>query len=193
MTAVFPPAAAALALLAVVAGAAAWWLFVFLRQLPLERALRAKQAELETARTLAARLFDASAYSQRPAHALAETAGRALDELHRLYPGLAFAALARLPDGRASMLAHRGGAWARVPLAALRFDAGFLSRAAADGEASWELARAGGASGDPLAEALAVLGYSAASARGWNGEEGAGALVALQGAPGPELALAVYR
>jgi signal transduction histidine kinase len=176
------------ALIAAAAGAAAWWTLAFRRLLPLERALRAKQAELEAARALAGRLFDANSFSQRPAQALAEAAGRALDELQRLHPGLAFAAAARAPDGRALLLAHRGGAWARAPLTALRFDQGLLARAAADGEASWELERSGAAAGDLLAEALADLGYTAAEARGWTGEDGAGALVAAQCAPGPELA-----
>ncbi len=187
MNAFAAAAAAAAALLS--SGAAGWWACAFLRRLPLERALRGKQAELEAARALAARLFDANALSGRPAHAYAEAAGRALDELHRLHPNLAFAAAARAPDGRALLLAHRGGAWARVPLTALSFERGLLSRAAADGEADWELDRAG-AVGDPLTDALADLGYTAACARGWSGEEGTGVLVAALSAPGPELARA---
>jgi len=177
-------------LVAAAAAAGAWWLFLFRRLLPLERALRAKAAELEAARALAGRLFDANSFSQRPAHALAEAAGRALDELYRLHPGLAFAAVSRAPDGRAQLLAHRGGAWARVPLAALRFEGGLLARAAADGEASWELERAGGRDTDLLGGALADLGYTAADARGWSGEDGSGALIVAQCAPGPELAAA---
>lgn len=183
-------AAAVVAVVAFLSAAAAgWWLCVFLHRLPLERALRGKQTELEAARALAARLFDANALSGRPAHAYAEAAGRALDELHRLHPTLAFAAAARAPDGRALLLAHRGGAWARVPLTALSFEQGLLARAAGDGEADWELDR-GGAAGDPLTDALADLGYTAAAARGWSGEEGTGALIAALSAPGPELARA---
>jgi len=184
------PAAVAAVLTAVAAGGAAWWLFVFLRQLPLERALRAKQAELEAARALAARLFDANALSRSPAQALAEAAGRALDALRGLYPGLALSAVARRPDGTAMLLAHRGGAWARVPLAAMRFDSGLLARAAADGAADWTLDRSKGPGGDALGAALADLGYTAAAAHGWSGEADAGAIVAAQGTPGPELAQA---
>ncbi|MDE2510420.1 MAG: GAF domain-containing sensor histidine kinase, partial [Elusimicrobia bacterium] len=80
-------------------------------------------------------------------------------------------------------------AWAHVPLPALRLDAGFLARAAAEGESEWVLERQGGAGNDPLARALAGLGFIAASARGWTGEEGAaGALIAAQTEPGPALA-----
>lgn len=186
-----PEFAAAAALLAAIAGAGAWWTFVFRRQLPLERALRGKDAELEAARRLAGRLLDAQALARRPAQALAEAAGRALDALRGLHPDLALAAVARRPDGSALLLAHRGGAWARVPLPALRLDAGFLARAAAEGESDWTLARAGGAAADPLAQALAALGFTAAAAHGWTGEEGAaGALIAAQSGPGPALAQA---
>lgn len=183
-----PAFAAAAALLASIAGAAAWWIFVFRRQLPLERSLRGKDAELNAARHLAGRLLDAQALARRPAQALAEAAGRALDALRGLHPDLALAAVSRRPDGSALLLAHRGGAWAHVPLPALRLDAGFLSRAAAEGEAEWALARAGGSAADPLAQALSALGFVAAAAHGWTGEDGAaGALIAAQSGPGPEL------
>jgi signal transduction histidine kinase len=178
---------AGVALVSAVAAAAAWWAFVFARQLPLERSLRGKQAELAAARRLAAQLLDAQQLARRPAQAVAESAGRALDALHGLHPDLALAAVARRPDGSAVLLAHRGGAWARVPLPALRLDQGFLSRAARDGEAAWELGRGDSAGPDPLAKALADLGYSAAAACGWTGDDGAGALIAAQTAPDGEL------
>jgi signal transduction histidine kinase len=181
---------AAGALTAGASAAAAWWLFVFRSRLPLERALRAREAELDAVRRLAARLLDMQALARRPGHALAETAGRALDALHGLHSGLALAVVARRPDGGAILLAHRGGAWARVPLPSLRLDAGFLARAAADGRAEWTLDRAAGAKGDPLAEALAGLGFIAAAAQGWANEDGAGALVAAQAEPGDALARA---
>lgn len=183
------PAAAAL-LLAAVASAATWWIFVFGARLPLERALREKEAELDAARRLAARLLDAQALARRPAQALAEAAGRALDALHGLHPDLALAAVARRPDGSASLLAHRGGAWARVPLPALRLDAGFLARAAAAGEAEWTLGRGVSESEDALAAALAALGFTAADAFGWMSDDGAGALIAAQAEPGESLARA---
>jgi signal transduction histidine kinase len=176
------PLAAGL-LLACVSAGAAWWLFVFRRQLPLETALRAKEAELDAVRLLAARLLDAHALARRPTQALAETAGRALDVLHGLHPDLALAAVTRRPDGSAQVLAHRGGAWARV-------DGGFLSRAAQDGEAEWALDRRGAASDDALALALEQLGFVAAAAHGWSGEEGAGALIAAQSEPGGQLSRA---
>jgi signal transduction histidine kinase len=179
---------AASALLAAVAAAAAWWTFVFRRQLPLQRALRGKDAELDAARHLAGRLLDAQALARRPAQAVAEAAGRALDALRGLHVDLALAVVARRPDGSAVLLAHRGGAWARVPLPALRLDAGFLSRAAVDGEADWALERSDGTQADPLARALSGLGFTAAAAHGWTGEEGAaGALIAAQSGPGPAL------
>lgn len=178
-----PVLLAAAVVLAAAAGAAAWWAFVFRRQLPLERALRGKQAELAAARQLAARLLDAQELARRPAQAVAESAGRALDALRGLHPDLALAAVARRPDGSAVLLAHRGGAWARVPLPALRLDQGFLARAARDGEAAWSLDREGAPESDPLAKALADLGFSAAAASGWIGEDGAGALIAAQAAP----------
>ncbi|MDE2511505.1 MAG: hypothetical protein KGL74_10305, partial [Elusimicrobia bacterium] len=59
--------AAAAALVAAISAAAAWWTFQFRRQLPLERALRAKDAELDAARHLAGRLLDAQAMARRPA------------------------------------------------------------------------------------------------------------------------------
>ncbi|HEX4049231.1 MAG TPA: GAF domain-containing protein, partial [Elusimicrobiota bacterium] len=179
--------AAAAALLAAVSAAAAWWTFVFRSRLPLERALRGKQAELDAARALAARLLDAQALARRPAQALAEAAGRALDALHGLHPELALAAVSRRPDGSAALLAHRGGAWARVPLPSLRLDGGFLARAAAEGEADWVLGREAGAGEDSLAKALSALGFTAASAHGWTGENGAGALIAAQTEPGDSL------
>jgi signal transduction histidine kinase len=185
------PAAAAV-LLASVAAAAAWWTFVFRSRLPLERALREKEAELDAARLLAARLLDAQALARRPQQALAEAAGRALDALHGLHPDLALAAAARRPDGSATLLAHRGGAWARVPLPSLRLDGGFLARAAAEGQADWNLKRDAlkrGAEGAPdtLAAALAALGFTAAAAYGWTSDEGAGALIAAQTEPGDSL------
>jgi signal transduction histidine kinase len=178
----------AAAALACVAGAAAWWTFLFRRQLPLERSLRAKEAELGAARQLAARLLDAQALARRPAQAVSESAGRALDALHALHPDLALAVVARRPDGSATLLAHRGGAWAHVPLPVLRLDAGFLAAAASDGEAGWILERTATAQADPLARTLAGLGFIAAAAYGWTGEEGSvGALIAAQSEPGPAL------
>ena len=182
--------AAAAFLLAAVAAAAAWWTFVFRCRLPLERALREKEAELDAARRLAARLLDAQALARRPAQALAEAAGRALDALHGLHPDLALAAAVRRPDGSAILLAHRGGAWARVPLPSLRLDGGFLSRAAADGEAGWDIKRDGEGVADTLAAALAALGFTAAVAHGWTSDDGAGALIAAQTEPGDSLARA---
>jgi signal transduction histidine kinase len=185
-----PAPIAAGALLAALSAAAAWWIFVFRTRLPLERALRAKEAELDASRRLAARLLDAQALARRPAQALTEAAGGALDALHGLHGGLALAAVARRPDGSAHMLAHRGGAWAHVPLPALRLDGGFLALAAADGEADWALGREGAEAGDTLAAALAALGFTAAAAFGWNGDGGAGALIAAQSEPGDALARA---
>jgi signal transduction histidine kinase len=191
------PAAAAV-LLAALSAAAAWWIFVFRSRLPLERELREKAAELDATRRLAVRLLDAQALARRPAQALTEAAGRALDALHALHSGLALAAVSRRPDGSALILAHRGGAWAHVPLPSLRLDGGFLARAAEDGEAAWTLGREAADAGDTLAAALAALGFTAAVAYGWTGEEGAGALIAAQSEPGggalararPNLALA---
>ncbi|HXT01974.1 MAG TPA: GAF domain-containing sensor histidine kinase, partial [Elusimicrobiota bacterium] len=188
-SAALAPVLAAL-LLAAVAAAAAWWTFVFASRLPLERALREKEAELDAARRLAAALLDAQALARRPQQALAEAAGRALDALHGLHPDLALAAAARRPDGSAVLLAHRGGAWARVPLPSLRLDAGFLARAAAEGEAEWTLGRGVAAGEDSLAAALADLGFTAAVAYGWTSDEGAGALIAAQAEPGDALARA---
>ncbi|MFI5363117.1 MAG: ATP-binding protein [Elusimicrobiota bacterium] len=183
-------AVAATALLTAVSAAAAWWTFVFRSRLPLERELRAKEAELEATRGLAARLLDAHALARRPAQALAQSAGRALDALHGLHPELALAAVARRPDGSAVLLAHRGGAWARVPLPSLRLDGGFLARAAADGEADWTLGRGADDADDALAKALAALGFTSAAAYGWTGDEGVGALIAAQTQPGDALARA---
>jgi signal transduction histidine kinase len=185
-----PDSAAAAALLAAVSAAAAWWTFVFRSRLPLERALREKEAELDAARRFAARLLDAQALARRPAQALTEASARALDALRGLHPDLALAAVARRADGSALLLAHRGGAWARVPLPALRLDSGFLARAAADGEAAWTLDGGAAGAGDILAGALAGLGFTAAAAHGWSGEEGAGALIAAQSEPGDALARA---
>lgn len=186
--AAWPTCVAAAALVAAVSAAAAWWAFMFRRLLPVERALRAKDAELEAARHLAGRLLDAQALARRPALALAEAAGRALEALRGLHPDLALAAVARRPDGSAHLLAHRGGAWAQVPLPALRLDAGFLARAAADGEAHWALERDADTGLDPLARALATLGFTRAAARGWTGDEGeVGALIAAQSGPGSAL------
>ncbi|MFI5349417.1 MAG: sensor histidine kinase [Elusimicrobiota bacterium] len=185
-----PAPVAAAALLAAVSAAAAWWSFVFRSRLPLERALREKEAELDAARRLAAKLLDAQALARRPAQAPTEAAGRALDALHGLHPDLAMAAVARRPDGSAALLAHRGGAWARVPLPALRLDGGFLARAAADGQAEWTLGREAAAWDDTLAAALAALGFTAAVAYGWTGEDGVGALIAAQSEPGDSLSRA---
>ena len=52
---------AAAAFLAALTAAVVWWVFVFRRQLPMERSLREKEAELASARDLAARLLDAQA------------------------------------------------------------------------------------------------------------------------------------
>lgn len=173
-------------LLAAVAVVAVWWAFVFRRQLPLERLLRDKEAELGAVRDLAARLLDAQALASRPAQALAEAAGRALDALRVSHSDLALAVVSRRKDGTGVLLAHRGGAWARVPVSCLRFDSVLLSRGSADGEASWELG-SGPAEPDPLARALSELGFTAAVVRGWSTEEGAGALVAASQRRGPSL------
>ncbi len=174
-------------LLSAFSGAAAWWIFVFRSRLPLERALRGKESELDAVRRLAGRLLDTQSLARRPGQALAETADRALDALHVQHAGLALAVAARRPDGSASLLAHRGGAWALVPLPSLRLDAGFLAGAAEEGRSEWALGRADAAKDDPLAEALAGLGFIAAVAHGWVHEDGAGALIAAQAEPGPAL------
>ena len=62
-----PAPLAAAALLAAVSAAAAWWTFVFCSRLPLERALREKEADLDSARRLAVRLLDTHALARRPA------------------------------------------------------------------------------------------------------------------------------
>lgn len=178
---------ATVGLLSATGGAAAWWCFVFRRQLPMERRLREKDAELQAARSLAARLLDAQALASRPAQALAEAAGRTLDALRVSHPDMALAVVARRADGGGSLLAHRGGAWSRVPLSALRFGEGLLETASAEGESSWGLGEET-SSKDPFARVLFELGFTAAVVRGWRGEEGVGALIAAQSGPGPCLA-----
>ena len=177
---------AAAVFLAALTGGVIWWVFVFRRQLPMERRLREKEAELVAARDLAARLLDAQALASRPAQALAEAAGRALDALRVSHPDLALAVVARAPDGGGVILAHRGGAWARVPLSSLRFDSFLLGRGASQGESVWVL-EPGPVTDDPLGKMLSDLGYTAAAVHGWQGEESAGALVAAQCGPGPSL------
>jgi signal transduction histidine kinase len=182
--------AAAAALVAAVSAVAVWWTFVFRVRLPLERALLAKDAELVSARRLAVKLIDTQALARRPSSALSEAAVRALDALHEHHPDLMLAVVARRPDGSAALLAHRGGAWARVPVPALRLETGFLARAAVEGRAGWEMGRSPEDDGDPLAASLAELGFIAASAYGWTGESGAGALIAAQTEPSRVLELA---
>ncbi|OGR96609.1 MAG: hypothetical protein A2V88_01780 [Elusimicrobia bacterium RBG_16_66_12] len=177
---------AAAAVLTTLTAAAVWWVFVFRRQLPMERRLREKEGELEAARDLAARLMDAQALASRPAQALAEAAGRILDALRLSHPDLAMAVVARRPDGGGAILAHRGGAWARVPLSSLRFDSFLLGRGSSEGESVWELGP-GPVADDPLGKVLSDLGYTAAAVHGWRIEESAGALVAAQCGPGPSL------
>ncbi len=173
-------------LAAAAAAIAAWSAAFFGRVLPLEKRLKTKQRELDSVRALARRLFDGGAEDGASPDTLAESAGKVLEELRRRHPAASFAAASRAPDGRALLLAHRGGAWSRVPLSALSFERGLLARAVAEGEASWELDGAAGA-GDPLAEALADLGACSARAFAWKVGEGHGALVATLDAPGPEL------
>ncbi|MEK7382002.1 MAG: GAF domain-containing protein, partial [Elusimicrobiota bacterium] len=177
------------ALLAALMAAVVWWVFVFRRQLPMERRLREKEAELSSARDLAARLLDAQALASRPAQALAEAAGRVLDALRVSHPDLAMAVVARRTDGGGVILAHRGGAWARVPLSSLSFDSFLLGRAASDGESAWELGP-GPAVEDPFGRILSDLGHTAAAVHGWRSEVSAGALVAAQCGPGPFLSAA---
>lgn len=178
--------AAAAAVLAALTAAAVWWVFVFRRQLPMERRLREKEGELEAARDLAARLMDAQALASRPAQALAEAAGRILDALRLSHPDLAMAVVTRRPDGGGAILAHRGGAWARVPLSSLSFDSFLLGRGSSEGESVWDLGP-GPVADDPLGRVLSDLGYTSAAVHGWRVEENAGALVAAQCGPGPSL------
>jgi len=180
---------AAAAVLVAVAAAAAWWIFVFWRQLPMDIRLRDKDAELGAVRGLAARLLDAQALASRPAQALAEAAGRALDALRVSHPDLALAVVVRRPDGGGSLLAHRGGGWSRAPLGALGFDSFLLGKGSSEGEAVWELGPAPSVD-DPLARTLSDLGFTSAAVHGWRGESGAGALIAAQGVPGTSLSRA---
>ena len=117
---------------------------------------------------------------------LAEAAGRVLDALRVAHSDLAMAVVVRRPDGGGIILAHRGGAWARVPLSSLRFDAFLLGRGASEGESVWELGP-GSVADDPLGRVLSDLGYTSAAVHGWRVEESAGALVAAQCGPGPSL------
>lgn len=173
-------------LLAAISAAFAWWAFVFRRQLPMQKSLLAKEAELAAARDLAARLLDAQALASRPAQALAEAAGRILDALRVSHPDLALAVIAQRPDGGGVMLAHRGGAWSRVPLSSLRFDSALLGRAASFGQADWRM-EPGEPGMDPLGKVLSDLGYVAAALHGWQGEASAGVLVAAQSRQGESL------
>ncbi len=159
---------------------AAWWIFLFRRQLPLERALKSRQAELCAARQLATRLLQDQALAQHPAQAAAEAAGRALDALRQAHPRLAFAVVGRQKDAKPVLLAQRGDAWARVPLSAMNLEQGFLGRAARDGEATWNLKENGAEGDDLLAKALADLGFSSACARGWSAADSSGAMIAAE-------------
>jgi len=165
----------------VCAAAALWCWFSFRKVLPLERESRALREELADLRAFAAEALDYDAAMRRPGHALEDAAGRVLAAMHRRQPELGLAAFSRRPDGTATLLAHRGGPWARLELAVFRFDGGLLSRAAASGRSSWELG-AGGEE-DALTLALAQQGYSSATAGGWTDERGAGVVLAVRSGP----------
>lgn len=183
MSAFTPQSAAACALAAASVAAAAWWLAAFKRSLPLERRLRALEAELEDQRALAAELLDLDAAVRGPAHSAAQAAGRALGALHRRRPALALAAFTRRDDGAAELIAHRGGPWGRLT-GPLSFDGGLLARAAEAGKADWRL---GQGQEDALSSALASIGCSGAAACGWSDERGAGAVVAARFDPAEDL------
>ncbi len=174
-------AAAVGVLFAVCASAAVWWWISFRRILPLERETRALRAELVDMRAFAAEALDLDAAVHRPAHALEEAASRVLGALQRRHPDLALAAFSRRPDGGASLIAHRGGPWARLELSTFRFDGGLLSVAAASGRSSWSLGSGG--EEDELTRVLAKHGYSSAAAGGWSDPSGAGVILALRLVP----------
>ncbi len=165
------------------ASAALWWWFSFREVLPLEREARRLQAELGDLRKFAAEALDIDAAVRRPGHALEEAASRLLGALHRRQPELSFAAFARGPDGSATLLAHRGGPWARLELSSFRFDAGLLSGAAASGRSSWKLGDAARGPEDALTRALALHGCCAATSGGWADERGAGVVIAARSGP----------
>ncbi len=187
-------AAAAAALSSAAAGGAAWWWHAFRRGLPLERRAKAAAEELDDLREYAAELLDPGAVLRHPGRALEEAAGRALGAIHRRRPELTLAAFARRADGGATLLAHRGGPWARLELSSFRFDSGLLARAAERGRGDWSLGD--GDAGDPLTKVLSQQGYTAASAGGWSDEAGAGVVLAVRagdqdlGSLGPRLELA---
>ena len=171
--------AVAVILSALCVAAILWWWFAFRRVLPLEREARALRAQLADLSAFAGEVLDLGGAVHRPGHALEEAAGRALGAIHRRRPELALAAFVRRPDGGATLLAHRGGPWARLELSSFRFDHGLLSRAVASGSSSWDLSD-GATDDDTLVNALAGHGYSAALAGGWIDELGAGVVLAVR-------------
>ncbi len=175
------------------AAAGLWWWFSFRRVLPLEREARALRAELSDLRAFSAETLDFDATVRRPGHALEEAASRVLGAVHRRDPELSLAAFARRPDGGATLLAHRGGPWARLELSTFRFDSGLLARAASSGRSAWSLAESATGDEDPLTRVLAQQGYSAASAGGWSDGRGAGVVLAVRFGPAEEDAGLVSR
>ncbi|MBI5246645.1 MAG: GAF domain-containing sensor histidine kinase [Elusimicrobia bacterium] len=180
------PAVVAGILSSLCAAALLWWWFAFRRLLPLERSARALRAEIADLNSFAAEVLDLGDVIHRPGHSLEEAAGRALGAIHRRRPELTLAAFARRPDGSASLLAHRGGPWARLELKSFRFDRGLLSRAVASGSSSWSLGDGVSGEDDALVRALAQQGYSAATAGGWSDELGAGVVLAVRSGPEEE-------
>ena len=178
MSVSFEAAAAIAALSSACALAGGWWGRAFWRGVPLERKVRALDAEIADLGSFASEIIDVSneAVVRHPTRAVEEAAGRALGALHRRRPELTLAAFARRQDGSAALLAHRGGPWSRLELSTFRFDQGMLARAAESGRSSWTLENA---KNDPLETALLAQGYQAAAAGGWTDEQGAGVVLAL--------------
>lgn len=176
---VTPVAAVVLLLLTAACGAlGAWGLFTFRRLLPLERERRALRVELDDLRVFAAEILDLEPAARRPAQALADSAGRILGAVQRRAAGTALAAFARGPEGAPTLLAHRGGPWAKPDAAPAALDAGFLGRAAESGEARWDLGADGAPTDDETLKTLYEHGFTGAVAVGWSDERGAGAIIA---------------